>query len=112
MQVPAPSIFSDATKSLSVVVPAYNEEDRLPQMLEEMLAFLQRRRDRQGPLFTYEVIVVDDGSTDETQRVALQFVRRLGFDAVRLLQLPRNRGKVHSQALICNCSISVITYRY
>lgn len=91
----------EATKTLSVVVPAYNEEERLPPMLEEMLAYLQRRRDREGPHFTYEVIIVDDGSSDGTQRVALQFVRRFGFDAVRLLQLPRNRGKVRGWKLSC-----------
>ena len=46
-QIPAPSIFGEPTKTLSVVVPAYNEEERLAPMLEEMLAFLQKRRDRQ-----------------------------------------------------------------
>ena len=46
-QVPAPSIFGEPTKTLSVVVPAYNEEERLAPMLEEMLAYLQKRRDRQ-----------------------------------------------------------------
>ena len=46
-QMPAPSIFGEPTKTLSVVVPAYNEEERLAPMLEEMLAYLQKRRDRQ-----------------------------------------------------------------
>ena len=46
-QMPAPSIFGEPTKTLSVVVPAYNEEERLTPMLEEMLAYLQKRRDRQ-----------------------------------------------------------------
>ncbi len=45
--MPAPSIFGEPTKTLSVVVPAYNEEERLAPMLEEMLASLQKRRDRQ-----------------------------------------------------------------
>ena len=34
-QVPIPSIFSEATKSLTIVIPAYNEERRLPSTLEE-----------------------------------------------------------------------------
>ncbi len=56
--------------------------------------YLQGRRDRQGPNFTYEVIVVDDGSMDATVRTAFEYVRKHGVDAVRVLQLPRNYGKV------------------
>lgn len=37
VQVPAPSLFSDATKSLSIVVPAFNEEQRIAPMLDETL---------------------------------------------------------------------------
>jgi dolichyl-phosphate beta-glucosyltransferase len=48
---------------LSVVVPAYNEQQRLPATLQEMIGFLQRQS------FEYEVIVVDDGSTDDTLAV-------------------------------------------
>lgn len=56
-------------------------------------SYLQRRRDRQGASFTYEVIIVDDGSSDGTVRAASEFVRKHGFDAVRVLRLPQNRGK-------------------
>ena len=45
---------------LSVVIPAYNEALRLPRTLERMRAFL----DSEGE--DYEVILVDDGSTDDT----------------------------------------------
>lgn len=45
---------------LSVVVPAYNEARRLPRNLQKILGYL-----RQQP-YTYEIIVVDDGSTDDT----------------------------------------------
>ena len=37
--------------------------------------------------------MVDDGSRDGTARAAAEFVRRHGFAAVRVLRLPRNRGK-------------------
>ena len=78
LQVPAPSIFSEPAKSLSVVIPAFNEEDRLPAALAEALAYLGRRRDAAGPLFTYEVIIVDDGSSDGTARSVSQRRQRGG----------------------------------
>lgn len=37
LQVPCPSIFSEPSKELTVVIPAYNEEQRLPATLQEML---------------------------------------------------------------------------
>lgn len=88
-----PSVWAPATKQLSVVIPAYNEEDRLPGTLDETLGYLQRRRNKQGPAFTYEVIIVDDGSKDSTAAVALGYVKTHGIDAVRLLRLPYNCGK-------------------
>ncbi|KAF5835610.1 nucleotide-diphospho-sugar transferase [Dunaliella salina] len=94
--VTAPSIFSPATKALSIVVPAYNEQARLGVTLDEAISYLQRRRNRQGPHFTYEIIVVDDGSKDGTARVAYEYVGKHGFDTVRLLRVKKNRGKGHA----------------
>ncbi|XP_037233100.1 dolichyl-phosphate beta-glucosyltransferase isoform X4 [Falco naumanni] len=62
-----PSIDDPATKELSVVVPSYNEEDRLPLMMDEALDYLEKRQ-KQDPSFTYEVIVVNDGSKDQTTK--------------------------------------------
>ncbi|KAK9844586.1 hypothetical protein WJX74_004354 [Apatococcus lobatus] len=103
-KVAAPSILSDPAKLISFVIPAYNEALRLPATLDETLGYLQRRRDRQGPGFTYEIIIVDDGSSDDTARVAGEYVKQAGLDAVRLLRLPANRGKgyaVRTGMMIC-----------
>jgi dolichyl-phosphate beta-glucosyltransferase len=75
--------------SLSVVIPAYNEERRLPVTLDRVLAWL----DSQSLEF-HEAIVVNDGSSDGT---AALVERRAGTHPnVRLLNNPGNRGKGYS----------------
>ena len=72
--------------SLSIVIPAYNEESRLPQTLRLVLDWLAR-----GNFSFLEVIVVDDGSRDGTARVVEEF----GQDnkCLRLVRNPGNHGK-------------------
>lgn len=87
-----PSLHDPHSRELSVVVPAYNEELRMPVMMEECMEYLESRQ-KQHPSFTYEVIVVDDGSKDKTTEVALTYSRKYGSDKVRVLTLAHNRGK-------------------
>lgn len=80
---------------LSVIVPAFNEEYRLPQMLDETLTYLEARA-AANAYFTYEVLVVDDGSFDGTYAAALGARRPASLSShceLRALQLSRNRGK-------------------
>lgn len=72
--------------SLSIVIPSYNEEKRLPGTLDRILEWL-------GPkhLKFQEVIVVDDGSKDGTAEVANHYSKPPS--PVRLLHNPGNRGK-------------------
>ncbi len=89
---PFPTIDEPASLYLSVVVPAYNEFLRLPSMLKETLEYLAERRAR-DPTFTYEVIIVDDGSVDATADVALKAVQVYSANVVRVLRLSENQGK-------------------
>jgi len=89
---PFPSLFSPAEKSLSVIVPAYNEEKRLPKMLEETIKSLEART-RRSPSFSWEIIVVDDGSRDGTVEAAYHCGGYLGTDKFRVLRLSKNSGK-------------------
>ena len=73
-------------RSLSIVIPAYNEEKRLPSTLERVLGHL----DSSGWDFA-EIVVVDDGSSDGTAAVASDFQAK--DPRVRLLRNPGNRGK-------------------
>ncbi|XP_017465014.1 PREDICTED: dolichyl-phosphate beta-glucosyltransferase [Rhagoletis zephyria] len=86
-----PSISDAPTLDLSVIIPAYNEEQRLPKMLEECVGFLEEKsRDNS---FTYEIIVVSDGSSDGTVSLALKYSKRYTVDKFRVLELIENRGK-------------------
>jgi len=82
---------SEPSVYLTVVIPAYNETKRLPKMLDEALGYLDERK-RADKDFSYEVIVVDDGSKDDTTKVALDYAKR-NPSAIHVLTLARNRGK-------------------
>jgi glycosyltransferase involved in cell wall biosynthesis len=72
--------------TLSIVIPAYNEERRLPATLDVVFQWLDG-----SPYGDAEVLVVDDGSTDATAAVV---ARRAATEArLRLVQNPGNRGK-------------------
>jgi len=73
---------------LSVVVPAFDEESRLPGTLARITAFIEGTQ-RWRPA---EVIVVDDGSRDRTAAVGERFGGGDGVE-VRVCRLPVNRGK-------------------
>ncbi|GAA3040562.1 dolichyl-phosphate beta-glucosyltransferase [Streptomyces glomeratus] len=82
------------TVDLSVVVPAYNEEERLGPTLDAIAGYL---RDNESRVGTWEVVVVDDGSTDGTRDVATAASAR--DRRVQLVTSPRNRGKGHALRL-------------
>eukprot|EP00258_Populus_trichocarpa_P046171 XP_024462190.1 dolichyl-phosphate beta-glucosyltransferase isoform X2 [Populus trichocarpa] len=78
-QVPCPHIHDPAEKYISLVIPAFNEEHRLPGALDETINYLQERAAKDKS-FTYEVVIVDDGSADATKRVAFDFVKKYTVD--------------------------------
>lgn len=70
---------------LSVIIPAYNEAERLPSMLIDLRSFLKDYE------LSYEVIVVNDGSKDNTVNVVKDFQK--DFQNLRLINNSENRGK-------------------
>ena len=73
---------------LSIIIPAYNEERRLPAALDRILDFLAAR------VGSAEILVVDDGSTDRTREIVAE--RQKTWPAVRLVLNGENRGKGYS----------------
>lgn len=76
--------------SVSIVIPSYNEETRLPDTLEAILEYIRASTRWEE----WEILVVDDGSTDGTAVVAECAHTR--EPRVRLLRNPGNRGKGYS----------------
>jgi glycosyltransferase involved in cell wall biosynthesis len=74
----------DERMLVSFVIPCFNEERRLGASLDELLPFLSKQR------FSFEVLLVDNGSTDRTLEEARSFAAR--DPRVRVLSEPR-RGK-------------------
>ena len=75
----------ESAPALSVVIPAYNEEQRLPRTIEQIERYLDGRG------LDYELIIVDDGSSDGTRQVMDSAAER--NQKIRVEALPENRGK-------------------
>lgn len=94
---------------LSVIIPAHNEEHRLPGTLEQVIAFLEQQS------FTYEVIVVENGSDDRTLEIARSYQEyhknlRILREAKRGKGLAVRRGMLdaHGEYLfMCDADLSM-----
>ena len=75
-------------RTYSIVIPAYNEAERIGATLDKVLAHIAQEHWRA------EVVVVNDGSTDQTAAIVRDYSRR--NPAVRLVENPGNRGKGYS----------------
>ncbi|ETS82406.1 hypothetical protein PFICI_04282 [Pestalotiopsis fici W106-1] len=116
--IPDTGNIEPASLRLSVVIPAYNEEKRILPALEEAVKYLDAKFGREvaaasgvispttaahrriknppqeEPAGGYEILIVDDGSTDKTEQVVLEFSEKHGLhDVLRLIKLDKNRGK-------------------
>jgi dolichyl-phosphate beta-glucosyltransferase len=79
---------SASAPELSIIIPSYNEELRLPATLTQIAAYLRSSKRN------VEVIVVDDGSKDKTVAVAESF--RSEIPSLRVVSNGQNRGKGYS----------------
>jgi dolichol-phosphate mannosyltransferase len=77
------------TPDLSVVFPVYNEEENIPILLREIAAALDEKSVGKG--WSYEIVAVDDGSTDRSLEVMHSM--RAAFPTLRVLALAKNTGQ-------------------
>ena len=89
--LPLPSLADPGSVDLSVIIPAYNETNRLPSMLETTLTHLNSSVLNSSR--TYEILIVDDGSKDDTSALALKLARQYAQSDIRVITLEKNLGK-------------------
>ena len=76
--------------SVSVIIPAYNEAERLPLTLAATVDYFRGRSE------PFEVLIVDDGSTDGTATLVTEYARAHPDVALQCLNYGGNRGKGHA----------------
>ena len=74
----------DEQPLLSIIIPAYNEEQRLPRSLESIVAFIEEQP------YPIEVLIVENGSRDRTLEIAEQFAA--SDPQVRVMRSPKGKG--------------------
>jgi glycosyltransferase involved in cell wall biosynthesis len=82
----SPAVDVATRLKLTVLLPAYNEELAIRAVLEEVVEALAEER------LPYEILVVDDASTDRTAQIAEQFALDCWQCDVRVVRCPENRG--------------------
>lgn len=88
---PLTRLEEPGTVDLTVVVPAYNETERLPAMLAatiDHLTLVGKTSSR-----TYEILIIDDGSSDGTSATALKLAKKYPKSNIKVVTLEKNIGK-------------------
>ena len=100
------SSFCPMIPAISIVIPAYEEEERLSDPLRQIFAFIEREK------LSAEVIVVDDGSRDKTSETAEKVCAEFPDIPSKVIRYEQNRGKgyaVKTGLLAASADIAVFS---
>ncbi|KAG7094153.1 hypothetical protein E1B28_007765 [Marasmius oreades] len=86
---PLTPLEDPSTVKLTVVIPAYNETERLPAMLGSAVDHLMSLKKKR----TFEILIVDDGSSDGTSAASLKLAGKYPNCDIRIVTLEKNLGK-------------------
>src|SRR5687768_9652936 len=87
----APQVETATRTQVTVLLPAFNEELAIGRVLNEIVEALSHLATADEPL-AYEILVVDDASTDRTAELAEEFALDCWQCPVRVVRCPENRG--------------------
>lgn len=76
---------------VSVVIPSYNDIDRFKPMIDQTIQYFDKWSHERG--FTYEILFVDDGSTDDSFQYVIENYHTKYPEQFRVLRLKMNQGK-------------------
>jgi len=78
----------DKMTDISIIIPAYNEEERLSLFLDQVISYCRASEK------AYEIIIVDDGSSDKTFEIAVSYKNK--FPNLNVIKISENSGKGHA----------------
>jgi len=100
------SSFCSMIPAISIIIPAYEEEDRLSAPLRQIFAFIEAEK------LSAEVILVDDGSRDKTAEVAEKVCAEFPEISSKVIRYEENRGKgfaIKTGFLASNADIAIFS---
>jgi dolichyl-phosphate beta-glucosyltransferase len=75
-------------KNLSIIVPAYNEENRIEEFLHDLLDYCSKNLEH------YEILIINDGSTDNTRGIVSNIIKN--DKKAKIINYKNNKGKGHA----------------
>lgn len=74
-------------KSISIIIPLYNESKRTNNLFNKIIKFISQKK------INYEIIFVNDGSTDNTLEILRYYIKKIKKNNLKIINYKKNKGK-------------------